>query len=308
MSAGGPTLLIMAAGMGSRFGGLKQMEPVGPGGETLLDYSVYDARRAGFERVVFIIRRAFEATFRERVGRRLADRMAVDYVYQELDVLPPGHSVPPGRSKPWGTGHAIWCARRTVNEPFVVINGDDFYGRDAFSHMAAFLASTASAPADDGLVRFAMAGYELGATLSSFGTVSRGVCELDPAGRLRRITEVTNIERTATGAGRVRSPGGGERTIAAGALVSMNFWGLTPAVFGMVEKQFLGFLAGHGDESGSEFYLPAVIQHAIESRQATVEVLPARAQWFGVTHRDDLPRVRDSIARLVASGVYPEAL
>jgi len=308
MSNGGPTLLVLAAGMGSRFGGLKQIEPVGPGGETLLDYSVFDARRAGFERVVFIIRREFEMVFRERVGRRVGDRMTVDYVYQELDVLPPGYSIPTGRSKPWGTGHAIWCARETIREPFVVINGDDFYGRDAFVHMATFLTSTPLASENDGMARFAMAGYELGETLSSFGTVSRGVCDLDVNGRLRGVTEVTNIERTATGAGCVRSPGGVERTIAAEALVSMNFWGLTSAVFGIVEKRFLDFLDDHGNESQSEFYLPAVIQYAIQSRQATVEVQPSRDRWFGVTHRDDLPRVRDAIRRLVASGKYPEAV
>lgn len=305
MSEAAPTLLVLAAGMGSRFGGLKQVEPVGPGGETLLDYSVFDARRAGFGRVVFIIRREFEAVFRERVGRRVDDHLVVDYVYQELDALPSGFAVPDGRTKPWGTGHAIWCARETIREPFVVINGDDFYGRDAFAHMAAFLSSP---PEQEGSARFAMAGYELGETLSSFGTVSRGVCALDAAGRLHAINEVTNIERTATGAGCVRSPGGTERTIPAGTLVSMNFWGLTPAVFALVEKQFLRFLAAHGDQPASEFYLPAVIQYAIQSGLATVDVLPSRDHWFGVTHRDDLPRVRDAIRNLIDAGIYPESL
>lgn len=302
------TLLVLAAGMGSRFGGLKQIEPVGPDDETLLDYSVYDARRAGFGRVVFIIRREFESVFRERVGRRVSEHMAVDYVFQELDVLPSGFAVPPGRSKPWGTGHAIWCAREIVHEPFVVINGDDFYGRDAFALVARFLISPPPASASEGAVRFAMAGYELGETLSNFGSVSRGLCELDTAGRLHHITEVTNIERTATGAGCVRSPDGTERTIPGGTLVSMNFWGLNPAVFPMVENQFLEFLAAHGSEAASEFYLPTVIQFAIQSRQATVDVLASRDSWFGVTHRDDLPRVREAIKSLVEAGIYPESV
>jgi len=294
--------------MGSRFGGLKQIEPVGPGGETLLDYSVYDAQRAGFERVVFIIRREFESIFRERVGRRVGERMAVDYVFQEIDILPPGFAVPLGRTKPWGTGHAIWCARETIREPFVVINGDDFYGRDAFAHMATFLVSPPPASGNEGTARFAMAGYELGETLSEFGSVSRGVCELDATGRLHRITEVARIERTASGGGCVRLSDGSERTISGGTLVSMNFWGLTPEVFPLVENQFLSFLADHGGEAASEFFLPAVIQFAIQSRQATVDVLPSRDRWFGVTHRDDLPRVRDAIQRLVEAGIYPESV
>lgn len=308
MKVEGPTLLVLAAGMGSRFGGLKQVEPVGPSGETLLDYSVFDARRTGFKRVVFVIRREFEAMFRERVARAASDHLAVGYVYQELDALPSGFRVPAGRIKPWGTGHAIWCAREMVREPFVVINGDDFYGRDAYLHMAEFLTATAPRLASDGRAGFAMAGYELGETLSSFGTVSRGICELDAAGRLQCITEVTDIARTQTGAGRVRTPGGAERTIPAETLVSMNFWGLTPAVFAMVESQFLDFLAGHGDEPAAEFYLPAVIQYAIGSAQAVVDVLPSRDQWFGVTHRDDVPRVREALKRLIAAGVYPEKL
>jgi len=306
-----PTLLVMAAGMGSRFGGAKQIEPVGPNGETLLDYSVHDALRAGFDRVVFIIRTDFEAVFRERVGSRFEKRVAVDYVFQEIDRLPDPLFVPPaGRTKPWGTGHAVWCAANAVRRPFAVINADDFYGRDAFAGLAKFLAAAAkpsgadtSAPA-----RFAMAGYRIADTLSEHGTVSRGVCRVDAQTRLLGIEELAAIEAAGDGSGRARLPDGTARFLAADTLVSMNCWGFTPAFFPMLEDGLLQFLATRGTDAKAEYYLPSAVAEAIHVGRAEVQVVPVRASWFGVTYREDKPRVIAAIAKLIASGEYPAAL
>lgn len=303
-----PTLLVMAAGMGSRFGGAKQIEPVGPNGETLLDYSVFDAIRAGFDRVVFIIRKDFEAVFRERVGARFEKRVAVDYVFQEIDRLPDPRFTPPaGRTKPWGTGHAVWCAADTVRRPFVVINADDFYGRDAFAGLAKFFAS-AGAPADGEPARFAMAGYRIADTLSEHGTVSRGVCRVDARMRLRGIEELTAIEAAGDGSGRAKLPDGSARVLSADTLVSMNCWGFTPAFFPMLEDGLLDFLATRGDDAKSEYYLPCAVAEAIHAGRAEAHVVPVHASWFGVTYREDKPRVVAGIAKLIAQGEYPSAL
>lgn len=298
----------MAAGMGSRFGGAKQVEPVGPNGETILDYSVYDALRAGFDRVVFIIRRDFEAVFRERVGARFEKRVAVDYVFQELDRLPdPLFQPPQGRTKPWGTGHAVWCAAVAVRRPFVAINADDFYGRDAFASLARFFSTTARTPSESP-ARFAMAGYRIADTLSEHGTVSRGICRVDPQMRLLGIEELTALESAGDGSGRMRMPDGSVRTLPADTLVSMNCWGFTPAFFGMLEEGLLQFLATRGSDPKAEYYLPSAVAEAIVTGRAEATVVPVRASWFGVTYREDKPRVVAAIAKLIAAGEYPAAL
>lgn len=298
----------MAAGMGSRFGGLKQVEPVGPGGETLLDYSVYDALRCGFNRLVFVIRRDFEAVFRERVGRRFEGRAVVDYVFQEMTRLPPGSAAPAGRAKPWGTGHAVWCAAGTIDGPFAAINADDFYGRDAFARLAAFFARERAASTRGRLARFAMAGYRLADTLSEHGAVARGVCRVDADGRLAAIEETTGIVAIAEGGGRAAARDGRELALAADVPVSMNCWGFTSAIFPLLERGLVRFLAERGADPQAEFYLPAAVASAIAAGEAEVEVLPVRASWFGVTHRDDKPRVVAALERLVAAGEYPRAL
>lgn len=290
------TLLVLAAGMGSRYGGLKQLDPVGPGGETILDYAVFDAIRAGFGRVVFVIRRDFENDFREKIGARYAGRVAVEYVFQARDELPGGAVPPAGREKPWGTGHAVWCARGAIAGPFAVVGADDFFGAEAFRQLAAFLTRPAG-PAG-GPDRFAMVGYRLDRTLSEHGTVSRGLCRVGADARLISIEERHGIDGAALAAGGLR----GDET------VSMNCFGFTPALFPALEKQLGGFLAAHGREPKSEFYLPAAVSTMIAQGAATVEVLPTGDSWFGVTNRADKPRVEAALAALVASGVYPPKL
>jgi UTP-glucose-1-phosphate uridylyltransferase len=282
------SLVVLAAGMGSRYGGLKQIDPVGPGGETVLDYAVFDALRAGFTRVVFVIRRDFEALFREKIGARYTGRATVDYVFQSLDALPAGFTPPAGREKPWGTGHAVWCAREAVRENFAVINADDFYGADSFRQLAGFLRATPATEA-----AFAMVGFRLANTLSEHGTVARGVCTADTVGRLQSIVEQTGIAAEEVGPG---------RKYAGDTLVSMNCWGFTPALFGGLDAQFREFLTARGAELKAEFYLPASVSTMIARREATARVLPTESTWFGVTYREDKPRVEAAIAELVRAG------
>lgn len=282
--------------MGSRYGGLKQIDPVGPSGETVLDYAVFDAVRAGFTRVVFVIRRDFEALFREKVGARYAGKVQVDYVFQALDALPPGFTPAAGREKPWGTGHAVWCARGAVQDNFAVINADDFYGADSFAQLAKFLGSVSGA-------QFAMVGFRLANTLSEHGTVSRGVCTTGAGGALQSIVEQTSIAPADIGAGKKFS---GEE------IVSMNCWGFTPALFAGLDAQFRAFLAqvaaGKLDPLKAEFYLPASVSTLVAQGEATVRVLPTSSAWFGVTYREDKPRVSAAIAALVQQGTYPAKL
>jgi len=294
-----PTLLVLAAGMGSRYGGLKQLDPVGPGGETLLDYSVHDAMRAGFDRVVFLIRRDLEKDFRAQIGGRYEGRIGVDYAFQELGDLPGGFAPPAGRTKPWGTAHAVWCARGTIATPFAAINADDFYGADAFRQMGAFLSSVdpAASPAT-----FAMAGYRLDKTLSEHGTVARGICAAGPGGLLHGVEELTDLARRPDGA--ITS---GDRTFAPDTPVSMNFWGFTPRIFPLLENVLRGFLARHAASGKTECYIPSAVAEMIADGTATVRVLPTDAAWFGVTYREDRARVVESIAALVASGAYAAA-
>jgi hypothetical protein len=291
-----PTLLVLAAGMGSRYGGLKQIDPVGPAGETMLDYAVFDALRAGFGRVVFVIRHEFEAVFREQIGARYAGRAGVDYVFQSLDALPPGFTPPATREKPWGTGHAVWCARDTVRGPFAVINADDFYGARSFQRLARFLQE---APPPGAGTQFCLAGFRLVRTLSEHGAVARGVCTVGADGWLLSIVEQMGITLAEVGPGRKYS---GDET------VSMNCWGFTPALFAGLDAQFREFLAAHGGDPKAEFYLPAAVSTMIARREAAVQVLPVDSMWFGVTYRGDAPRVQAALAALLRAGTYPEKL
>jgi NDP-sugar pyrophosphorylase family protein len=290
------TLLVLAAGMGSRYGGLKQLDPVGPAGETILDYAVFDAIRAGFGRVVFVIRRDFEADFRGKIGARYAGRVSVDYVFQSRDELPGGAVPPAGREKPWGTGHAVWCARGAITGPFAVVGADDFFGAEAFRQLAAFLTRPAGPPGRPH--RFAMVGYRLDRTLSEHGTVSRGLCRVGADARLVSIEERHGIDGAALAAGGLR----GDET------VSMNCFGFTPALFAALEVQLRAFLAARGADLKAEFYLPAAVSAMIAQGEATVDVLPTGDSWFGVTNRADKPRVEAALAALVAAGVYPAKL
>lgn len=305
-----PTLLVLAAGMGSRYGGLKQIDPVGPAGETVLDYAVFDALRAGFGRVVFIIRRDFEEVFRAQIGAKYAGRIAVDYVFQALDALPEGFVPPPDRAKPWGTGHAVWCARQAIREPFAVINADDFYGADSFAQLGRFLTGpAASARGFDPMsghrvpsslaAPFAMVGFKLANTLSEHGAVARGICTAGPDGKLVSIVEHTGILPEEIGPGKKYS--GAE-------IASLNCWAFTPALFAGLDAQLRTFLAERGREPKAEFYLPAAVSAMIQLGTASVQVLPTESSWFGVTYREDKPRVVASIAELVRRGAYPARL
>jgi|688.fasta_scaffold174635_2 dTDP-glucose pyrophosphorylase len=291
------TLVILAAGMGSRYGGLKQLDGVGPAGETVLDYAVFDARRAGFTRVLFVIRRDFEDQFRTQVGARYAGVLQVDYAFQAVTDLPDGRVPPPERVRPWGTGHALWCARAQLAGPFAVINADDFYGRDSFDRLARFLAEGQHGLGPEA-ARCAMVGFRLANTLSEHGTVSRGVCEL-VGRRLERVTEHTGIAATEVGAGRRYS---GEE------VVSMNCWGFSPAVLPLLDRRLRAFLAERGADLKAEFYLPEAVSGMVAAGEATVEVLETTSAWFGVTYREDRPRVEAALRSLVASGEYPERL
>lgn len=299
-----PALVILAAGMGSRYGGLKQIEPVGPSGEVVLDYSVFDALRAGFTDVVFVIRRDIEAAFREQVGGRFESRLNVRYVFQELNHLPGGYQVPADRTKPWGTGHALWCAAAALSQPFAVINADDFYGADSFAQLGKFLSAEVPRSA---AVRGCMVGFKLARTLSEFGTVSRGICQSGADGKLITVEECTAIERKGEA---IVYPGadGKVRQFTGEEIVSMNCWGFSPDVFPLLEKQLLAFLKARGTELKSEFYLPAAVATLIQQGEATVDVLSTEADWFGVTYREDHPQVVAALQRLIDAGVYPKKL
>jgi len=292
------TLLILAAGMGSRYGGLKQLDPMGPNGEVVMDYSVFDALRSGFTDIVFVIRRDFAGDFQKFIGGRFVDRVKVSYVFQEMENLPEGFSVPAGRTKPWGTGHAILAAKDVIRNPFVAINADDFYGRDAYRKIADFFAASADPTA------FAMPGFQLAGTLSEHGTVARGVCETDAEGFLVKVEEMTAIARTANGI----TNGDDPRVLTGEEPCSMNFWGLTTAAFPLLEAGFREFLSASADNPKAEFYIPFAISGMIQSGAATVKVLPTTSQWFGVTYQADKPQVVASLRGLIASGEYPEEL
>jgi hypothetical protein len=294
-----PTLLVLAAGMGSRYGGLKQIDPVGPAGETIIDYSIFDALRAGFGKLVFVIRKDIEAQFREIVGARFEKRIAVEYVFQELDKLPAGHSLPAGRTKPWGTTHAILMAEGTVKEPFAAINADDFYGQQAYQLLVQHL--TAGTP------DYAMVGFILKNTLSDHGTVARGVSRVNANNYLTHIVELTKIERDGTGA-KNTEPDGKITSLTGDEAVSMNFWGFTPALFPQIKVEFEKFLKKAGGEQKSECFIPATVGELVTSGQARCKVLRSSDSWFGVTYREDRPTVVESIRQLIVQGKYPEKL
>ncbi|MDC7222338.1 MAG: sugar phosphate nucleotidyltransferase [Spirochaetales bacterium] len=297
-----PTLVVLAAGMGSRYGGLKQIDPVGPNGEFIIDYSVFDAKRAGFGKVVFIIRKDIEKDFREQIGSRYEGMIPVEYAYQDLDDLPGDFVRPEERAKPWGTGHAVWAARHVVKEPFAAINADDFYGADGFALLAQWLSGR-----ENGSDDFSMCGFTLEKTLSDFGTVSRGICTRSADSLLSDVEEHTSIGRTE---GEISGENSrGEKVSFTGEeIVSMNMWGFTPALFTHLERLFSAFLTERIGEEKSEFYLPFAVDELIKSDISRVDVLHSRDSWFGVTYREDKPRVMASLAALIAEGRYPSPL
>lgn len=300
-----PTLLVLAAGMGSRYGGLKQMDPMGPSGETVLDYSVFDAIRAGFGKVVFIIREDFAEAFKSSVGSRFAGKIEVDYAFQKLDDLPEGFTIPEGRTKPWGTAHAVRAARHVTDGSFAVINADDFYGADAYQSIARWFASTVEDPA---INHYSMVGYPLRNTLSDHGAVNRGVCQTDAGGLLTDVEEVVDISRDADGVVRGTWLDGQRREVSDTCPVSMNFWGFTRSFFDQVEEHFAAFLRERGGEQKSECYIPTVVDDFIRRGKADCRVLDTTSSWFGVTYPDDKPHVVASIAKLIEAGDYPSPL
>jgi UTP-glucose-1-phosphate uridylyltransferase len=294
-----PTLLVLAAGMGSRYGGLKQMDPIGANGETIIDFSIYDAMRAGFRNVVFVIRRDIEQQFKEVIGARFDKKIPVEYVFQELDMLPPGASVTINRTKPWGTGHAILMAAEVIRGPFAAINADDFYGANSFKVLAGHLTS--------GSANFAMVGFVLRNTLSEFGSVARGVCRTTHDGFLESVTEMTKIERDGTGATAMGPDGKGLR-LTGDETVSMNMWGFTPSLFEDLRIRFAEFLRKYGNEEKSEFYIPSAVNEIVQAKRARVKALRTPDSWFGVTYREDRPFVVKCVRELIARGDYPEKL
>lgn len=293
-----PSLLILAAGMGSRFGGLKQLAPLGPNNETIIEYSVFDAIRAGFEKVVFVIRHSFEKEFKELYLPKFRDKIHIEFAFQELDMLPDGFCVPEGREKPWGTGHAIYMAKELINEPFAMINADDFYGFHAYEKMAKFLIN--SKKDQD----YSMVGYHLKNTLSDFGSVSRGVCESNNQSLLMDINERTHIERKGSEI-LYTDDHGKNVTLDETSIVSMNFWGFQPNLFDEIEVQFIEFLKKSGKDIKSEFYIPSVIFRLIKEGKIEVSILEANSTWFGVTYPQDKDIVKEKMQELVKAGEYP---
>lgn len=298
-----PTLLVLAAGMGSRYGGLKQIDPIGPNGEIIIDYSIFDAVKAGFGKVVFVIRKDIEDMFKEHIGSRFEGIIPVEYAYQQLDDLPPGFKIPKGRTKPWGTGHAIFAAREVVNEPFAVINADDFYGKSAYK----LIADKLKTAKDDKVADYSMVGFILSNTLSENGFVSRGVCDVTDKGILTTVVERTNIVKTETGA-EATLEGGDKLALTGDEVVSMNFWGFTPSLFNHLEIMFTEFLKNRGAELKSEFYIPSVVADLIEEGKAQSQVFTSTDSWFGVTYPDDKELVVNSVRELVENGTYPNKL
>ena len=290
--------------MGSRYGGLKQLDPMGPNGEVVLDYSVYDAIRACFGKVVFIIRRDFEDIFKEKVGSRFAGKIEVDYAFQSLDDLPEGFSVPEGREKPWGTAHALRAARHVVKEPFAVVNADDFYGADAFVQAAKFLTSTTDEP---GKAHYGMIGYPLKNTLSDNGDVNRGICSIK-GGLLDGVEEFVKIQADEDGVVRGNNLKGERLPVDPAELVSMNFWLFSPSFIELTEDHFVDFLKEHGQEPKSECFIPTVVDALIHADRADCAVLPTSSSWFGMTYPGDKPMVVEGINKLIQQGVYPEKL
>lgn len=298
-----PTLLVLAAGMGSRYGGLKQLDKLGASGETILEYSVYDAIRAGFGKVVFVVRKNIEADFRAALGDKFSDKIKVEYVHQELDIVPAGVTIPADREKPWGTGHAILMAKDVINEPFAVINADDFYGADAFKTIADFFNYQHKNSNSD----YCMVGYLISKTLSDNGFVSRGVCGVDSNNNLVEINERTHVQRV-DGQIIYKDSEGVSHKLSETDAVSMNFWGFTPDIFDKLEKGFVDFVSKNSANLKAEYFIPLVVQQTIDSNERPIRVLTSDAQWFGVTYQEDRPDVVNMINKLVDSGDYPSNL
>ena len=288
------TLLIMAAGMGSRYGGLKQLDAIGPSGETIIDYSVYDAIKAGFTKVVFIIRKDFEQEFKSKITDKYEGQIQVEFAFQNLNDLPDEFTCPEGREKPWGTGHAILSARNVINEPFIAINGDDFYGRESFKVVADYYRKGANS--------FSMVAFKLDKTLSSFGGVTRGLCTVNDE-KLNTVIETADLQKTDYGVSSNR-----DIELDGSEPVSMNVWGFTPILFKYLEEKFVEFLSENGTEMKSEYLIPSVVNELIQSGQETVHVLRSDATWFGVTYKEDKPFVEGEIEKLVNKGEYPGKL
>ena len=284
----------MAAGMGSRYGGLKQLDAIGPSGETIIDYSVYDAIKAGFNKVVFIIRKDFEQEFKTKITDKYEGQIQVEFAFQDLNDLPDEFTCPEGREKPWGTGHAILSARNVINEPFIAINGDDFYGRESFKVVADYYREGANS--------FSMVAFKLDKTLSSFGGVTRGLCTVNDE-KLNTVIETADLEKTDYGVSSNR-----DIELDGSEPVSMNVWGFTPILFKYLNEKFVEFLSENGTEMKSEYLIPSVVNELIQSGQETVHVLRSGATWFGVTYKDDKPFVEGEIEKLVNKGEYPGKL
>lgn len=297
-----PTLMILAAGMGSRYGGLKQLDGVGPNDETIIDYSIYDAIKAGFGKVVFIIRKSFEDEFGRIYSEKLKGRVPALFVNQELDLLPEGFTVPADREKPWGTAHAMLVARKLINEPFAVINADDYYGQESFKLLHDYLAGYDNRPANE----HCLVGYKLSNTLSEHGTVSRGVCEVDDDGFLATIAERKGVERHEDHVRHVHEDGHGR--LEGHEVVSMNMWGFHHGIYDTIERVFTEFLKEKINEPKSECYIPDFVDDIIQSGKGKVKVLNSPDSWFGVTYQQDRPVVVEKLAQLIKQGVYPERL
>jgi UTP-glucose-1-phosphate uridylyltransferase len=289
----------MAAGMGSRYGGLKQIEAVGPSGETIIDYSIYDALRAGFGKLVFIIRKDIEEPFKQVVGARFEKRVAVEYVFQELDKIPAGFQVPAGRTKPWGTTQAIMMTEDVIHEPFAVINADDFYGAEGYRVLSQHLQS--------GSTDYSMVGFTLRNTLSDFGSVARGVCRVSDDSYLKNIVELTAVEHDGAHA-KNTDPEGKVTSLTGDEPVSMNMWGFTPRIFPQLQERFRNFLEQNGSNLKSECYIPSTVGELVLAGQAQVKVLRTNDSWFGVTYREDHARVVENVSALIRGGHYPESL
>ena len=290
--------------MGSRYGGLKQIDPIDPQGHIIMDYSIYDAVQAGFQKVVFIIKKENEADFRSAIGDRLSNQLEVSYVFQDLHNIPEGYEVPEGRVKPWGTGHAVLSCLPVVDGPFAVINADDYYGKEAFVKVHDYLVE--EHPASDKL-DFCMAGFLLENTLSENGGVTRGICSVNEQGHLTKVTETKNIVKTAEGAA-VQAEDGSLTAVQAHCPVSMNMWGFTPEIFGILEKGFAEFLGALKDQTKGEYLIPTVVDQLIQTGVCNVTVLESRDKWFGVTYKEDKPLVVRSFRELIDAGVYKERL
>jgi hypothetical protein len=303
-----PSLLVLAAGMGSRYGGLKQCDPVGPNGETLMDYSLYDAIEAGFTRVVFLIREEIKDIFDQQIGSKYLDRIEVEYAYQRVEDVPVGIIPSPSRAKPWGTGQAVWCARNVLGDSnFAVINADDFYGRETFSALLGSMQEFPYTASGDKKMRGAIVGFRLQETLSDHGSVSRGICQLDGSGFLQSVEEWSEIQST-DGFVSGKNAQGFEKKLNTDDVVSMNVWAFQPSVFPALEKGLGHFMRNAQDLDKDEFYLPAAVDQWISSGLATFQSKLATCQWMGVTYREDKPKVIENINKLVSAGIYPDSL